>query len=83
MVALYPTGRFIPTSFMHLCRPNAGTLPGTRYPGAISMRLARETFVITTEPGWRKLLGTGNYVVAEERRFGERIKVIRLRRAHE
>jgi mannosyltransferase len=82
-VALYPTGGFIPYELYAPLPAQCRHLAGHQVPRCNFHAVGPETFVIATEPGWRKLPGTGNYVVAEERRFGERIKVIRLRRAHE
>jgi mannosyltransferase len=79
-VALYPTGNLIPYELYASLPAQCRHLAGHQVPRCNFHAVGPETLVITTEPGWRKLPRSRNYVVAGERHFGERIKVIRLER---
>jgi mannosyltransferase len=79
-LALYPTGGVLPYQLYAPLPTQCRHVPGKVEPRCSFRAVGRETLVVTTQPGWRKLPGSGNYVVAEERHFGERIRVLRLKK---
>ena len=81
-VALYPAGGYEPYQLYAPLPTACRYIPGHAFPRCAFRLKGRETLVITTEPEWRTLPGSANYVVVDKKRFGERITMFRLVRRH-
>jgi mannosyltransferase len=81
-VALYPAGGYEAYQLYAPLPAACRHLPGHAFPRCNFRAAGRKTLVITTESEWRQLPGSANYVVVDQRRFGERIRAFRLVRRH-
>jgi mannosyltransferase len=79
-IALYPDANYIPYQLYAPLPAACRRVPGHHEPRCNFRARGDTTLVVTTRADWRALDGASNYVVTGQRKFGDRIRIIRLTR---